>query len=154
AAIDAGDFRSDLYYRLNVFPIETPPLRQRREDIPLLVRHFVQQFARRMKKTVESVSVETMSRLCEYHWPGNVRELQNVVEGAVILSSGPVLNVAVSDLKNNAPPTKMQEVGIGPSDFNEQDRIVRLLGNLIEQAVLQTRNDTLEISVPESTTIS
>jgi transcriptional regulator with GAF, ATPase, and Fis domain len=78
-------FRLDLYYRLNVFPISVPPLRERREDIPLLVRHFVQQFARRMHKTVESVSSKTMEALVQYPWPGNVRELQNVIERSVVV---------------------------------------------------------------------
>jgi len=86
-------FRLDLYYRLNVFPIHVPPLRERREDIPLLVRHFVQQFARRMHKTVEVVSSQTMDTLVQYPWPGNVRELQNVIERAVVLYKGGELSV-------------------------------------------------------------
>jgi len=78
-------FRLDLYYRLNVFPISVPPLRERREDIPLLVQHFVQQFARRMHKTVEAISSQTMEALVHYLWPGNVRELQNVIERSVVV---------------------------------------------------------------------
>jgi formate hydrogenlyase transcriptional activator len=78
-------FRLDLYYRLNVFPIAVPPLRERREDIPLLVGHFVQQFARRMHKTVESISPKTMEALVHYPWPGNVRELQNLIERSVVV---------------------------------------------------------------------
>ena len=84
----SGQFRSDLFYRLNVFPVRIPPLRERPDDIPLLVRHFTQQFARRMNRKIESIPSETMSVLCEYHWPGNIRELQNVIERAVILSPG------------------------------------------------------------------
>ena len=84
-------FRSDLYYRLNVFPIEIPALRERSEDIPLLVRHFVQHFARRMGKTIETIPPETMDALTRYAWPGNIRELQNLTERTVILSTGPVL---------------------------------------------------------------
>ena len=75
-----GDFRSDLYYRLNIFPIELPPLRERRDDIPRLVRHFTQRFARRMGRRIESIPSATMEALVRYAWPGNVRELQNVVE--------------------------------------------------------------------------
>jgi formate hydrogenlyase transcriptional activator len=86
-------FREDLYYRLNVFPIQVPPLRDRREDIPMLVGHFAQQFARRMKKTIETIPADTMDALMAYEWPGNIRELQNLVERAVILSSGPTLDV-------------------------------------------------------------
>jgi DNA-binding NtrC family response regulator len=78
-------FRLDLYYRLNVFPISIPPLRERREDIPLLVRHFVQQFAQRMNKTLGEISSETMESLTRYPWPGNIRELQNVIERSVVM---------------------------------------------------------------------
>jgi DNA-binding NtrC family response regulator len=78
-------FRLDLYYRLNVFPISVPPLRERREDIPLLVQHFVQQFARKMHKTVDAISPKTMEALVQYPWPGNVRELQNVIERSVVV---------------------------------------------------------------------
>src|SRR5208282_5874192 len=83
--IVAKEFRSDLYYRLNVFPISIPALRERPEDIPLLVRHFVQQFGQRMNKTVDAISFETMEALTRYPWPGNIRELQNVIERSVIV---------------------------------------------------------------------
>ena len=88
ALVDEQKFRQDLFYRLNVFPIIVPPLRERREDIPMLVRHFAQQFARRMKKNVENIPTETMEALTRYDWPGNIRELQNLIERAVILSNG------------------------------------------------------------------
>ena len=87
-------FRLDLYYRLNVFPISIPPLRERREDIPLLARYFVQQFARRMHKTVESISPQTMEALVHYSWPGNVRELQNVIERSVVVYDKGELSVS------------------------------------------------------------
>ena len=83
--ISHGEFRSDLYYRLNVFPIWIPPLRERPEDIPLLVRHFVREFAQRMNKTVDGVASETMEALLRYPWPGNIRELQNVIERSVVI---------------------------------------------------------------------
>jgi len=86
-------FRLDLYYRLNVFPISVPPLRERREDIPLLVRHFVRQFAERMHKTVEAISSQTMEALAHYPWPGNIRELQNVIERAVVVYKSGELSV-------------------------------------------------------------
>jgi formate hydrogenlyase transcriptional activator len=92
-------FRSDLFYRLNVFPIRVPPLRERLEDIPVLVRHFVQQFGQRMNKRIETIPSEMMNILCECQWPGNIRELQNVIERAVILSSGPELRLEFSHLR-------------------------------------------------------
>ena len=92
------EYRSDLFYRLNVFPIRIPPLRERREDIPPLVRYFVQRYAKRLRRRVESIPRETMDALTRWHWPGNVRELQNVVERAVILSDGPSLRVSLSEL--------------------------------------------------------
>jgi formate hydrogenlyase transcriptional activator len=99
AMVQAQTFRADLFYRLNVFPIQLPPLRDRPGDIPLLVRHFVEQFARRMNKTIETIPVETMNALARYQWPGNIRELQNLIERAMILSNGPVLRVPLADLK-------------------------------------------------------
>jgi len=96
-------FRSDLFYRLNVFPVCVPALRERQEDIPLLVRHFVQHFARRMNRVIDTIPSETMNALVRYPWPGNIRELQNLIERAVILSSGPVLRVPLKDLPNRAP---------------------------------------------------
>ena len=101
AMVDEQKFRSDLYYRLNVFPIRVPALRERKEDIPLLVRHFVQQFSQRNNRVINSVPSETMEALVRYHWPGNIRELQNVIERAVIISKSPVLNVALSALKSD-----------------------------------------------------
>src|SRR6266850_165770 len=91
-------FRADLYYRLNVFPVRVPTLRERAEDIPLLVRHFVQKFSRQMSKTIDTIPPETMTTLVEYPWPGNVRELQNVIERAVIVTKDSVLNVPGDDL--------------------------------------------------------
>ena len=91
-------FRSDLYYRLNVFPIRVPPLRERSEDIPVLVQHFVLQATRRMRKRIDTIPSGTMEALIQYRWPGNIRELENVIERAVILSPGPVLRLSLRDL--------------------------------------------------------
>jgi formate hydrogenlyase transcriptional activator len=99
AMVSEAKFRSDLFFRLNVFPVQVPPLREREGDIPLLVRHFAQQFSRRMNKVIETIPSATMDALCRYHWPGNIRELQNVIERAVIVSAGPALSVDVADLK-------------------------------------------------------
>jgi PAS domain S-box-containing protein len=106
AMVGEQKFRSDLFYRLDVFPIHVPSLRERKEDIPLLVRHFVQQFSRQLGKTIDSIPAATMTALCEYPWPGNIRELQNVIERAVIVSTGPVLKVNVDDLRVKSVSTQ------------------------------------------------
>ena len=98
--VEQRTFREDLFYRLNVFPIDVPTLRERSEDIPLLVHHFAQRFARQMNRTIETIPAETMAALKRYPWPGNIRELQNLIERAVILSHGPVLQVPLQDLDN------------------------------------------------------
>jgi formate hydrogenlyase transcriptional activator len=97
--VEEQKFRSDLFYRLNVFPIQVPPLRARTEDIPSLVRHFAQHYARNMSKQIDTISSETMNSLVRYPWPGNIRELQNIIERAVILSQGSTLKVPPTDLK-------------------------------------------------------
>jgi formate hydrogenlyase transcriptional activator len=100
AMVDERKFRADLFYRLNVFPIFIPPLRERQDDIPMLVSHFVQLFAHRVNKRIETIASDTMKALVRYSWPGNIRELQNVIERAVLVSNGPVLRVSLADLKN------------------------------------------------------
>ena len=102
AMVADGRFRSDLYYRLNVFPLVLPPLRERRDDIPPLVRHFTQRFARRMGRRIETIPSAVMEALVRYPWPGNIRELQNVIERAVILSPGSSLQVPLGDLQVEA----------------------------------------------------
>ena len=101
--VEDGLFRSDLYYRLHVFPLTVPPLRERREDIPMLVSHYVEKYARRIGRHIETIPVATMEALTDYSWPGNVRELQNFIERAVILSQGNVLRPALSDLEEAVP---------------------------------------------------
>jgi transcriptional regulator with GAF, ATPase, and Fis domain len=91
--VAAGRFRADLYYRLNVFPIRVPPLRERPSDIPLLVRHFLAQFQRKLAKPLKAVTPEGLARLERYSWPGNIRELQNVLERACVLSPGPLVEI-------------------------------------------------------------
>jgi formate hydrogenlyase transcriptional activator len=109
---DHQKFRSDLYYRLNVFPIRVPPLRERAEDIPLLVRHFVQQFSERNHRAIDTIPSKTMEALIRYQWPGNIRELQNVIERAVIITKGATLTVALDELTQDAGSKASQS---GPS---------------------------------------
>jgi DNA-binding NtrC family response regulator len=116
-------FRLDLYYRLNVFPIKIPPLRERREDIPLLVRYFVQQFARRMHKIIGRISPQTMDMLASYTWPGNVRELQNVVERAAILYESGQLSIKKSWLAGECLQTEPPAQPFRRSATDERDII-------------------------------
>ena len=97
--VKRNEFRNDLYYRLNVFPVSLPPLRERREDIPALVTHFVEILGRKMGKQIENIPAETMSALTSYEWPGNIRELQNFIERSVIVSTGAVLRPPLAELK-------------------------------------------------------
>ncbi len=101
--VSNSEFRGDLYYRLNVFPLTVPPLRERTKDIPPLVRYFAQRFARRMDKRIETIPADVMQALTRYHWPGNIRELENLIERAVILSRGPDLQVPLAELKAGVP---------------------------------------------------
>src|SRR6266550_1862991 len=128
-----NQFRSDLYYRLNVFPMTIPSLRERPEDIPLLVRYFAQKHARRMKKSVDTIPAKAMAALSEYYWPGNVRELENFIERAVILSRGAELEVPLAELKQRSTPvaTVSRSNGIdgaGTLEHAEREHIVRTLG--------------------------
>jgi formate hydrogenlyase transcriptional activator len=124
ALVNEQKFRSDLYYRLNVFPVRVPALRERSDDIPLLVRHFVQQFSRRMNRSVDTIPSETMTTLVRYHWPGNIRELQNVIERAVILSSGSVLKVPTDELRirTDAPAVSDHSKGSLRASLNDTER--------------------------------
>lgn len=122
--VEEGAFRSDLFYRLNVFPLAVPPLRERREDVATLVRYFAQRYARRINRHIETVSTESIAALERYHWPGNVRELENLIERAVILSPSPVLHIPLSELKLNPDG---QTAGLTTLAEAERDHILRAL---------------------------
>ena len=118
------EFRSDLYYRLNVFPIQLPPLRARREDIPALVTHFVEIYARRMSKQIEQIPLDTMSTLCSYAWPGNIRELQNFIERSVILTVGSELHAPLAELKRSLQVESTEATTLEEA---ERDHILKTL---------------------------
>ena len=131
-------FREDLFYRLNVFPVHVPPLRERPEDIPLLVRHFADQFARQANKTIEAVSADTMNALCRYHWPGNIRELQNIIERAVIVSTNSVLKVPVGDLSSRTPPVRTETA----TRATEPKSIRRILEEAERKHIIEVLQET------------
>jgi formate hydrogenlyase transcriptional activator len=122
--VEDREFRSDLYYRLNIFPILVPPLRERPEDIPLLVAHFTDKYARRMDKRISRIPAETMDALKRYHWPGNVRELQNFIERATILTSGSTLQAPLSELQNPSQQVRRRSRTLAETD---RDQIMRAL---------------------------
>ena len=124
AMVGAKTFRADLYYRLNVFPIEVPALRQRRDDIPALVRYFARHYAMRMRRPIARMSTSVMNALVDYSWPGNVRELQNVIQRSVIRSPGDRLDVPVEELRDAAPPVAS---GTGTLEAAERAHILEAL---------------------------
>jgi formate hydrogenlyase transcriptional activator len=122
--VKRGEFRSDLYYRMNVFPIVLPPLRARSEDIPDLVQHFIDIYSRRMGKQIERVPPETMSAFASYEWPGNIRELQNFIERSVILSDGTVLRPPLGELKRSVAAESLGAITLKDA---ERDHILKIL---------------------------
>jgi formate hydrogenlyase transcriptional activator len=120
--VEEKRFRSDLYYRLNVFPIRIPPLRERREDIPLLVEHFSRKYARRLNKQIDTIPDSIIPKLQRWSWPGNIRELENLIERSVILSYNSTLSVSLPETINGAI-----DASTVVSDFQEQERIMRIL---------------------------
>jgi DNA-binding NtrC family response regulator len=134
AAITDGRFREDLYYRLNVFPIEMPPLRERKDDIFMLVEYFVQRYAKKAGKSIRTIEKKTLERLRAYDWPGNIRELQNVIERSVILSSGEVFAVDDVWLSNESPQATSRVATLAPSG-----REPRTEREIIEAALVASR---------------
>jgi formate hydrogenlyase transcriptional activator len=122
--VASGQFRIDLFYRLSVFPVSVPALRDRPEDIPLLVHHFLSKFATRMRRSIDTIPPETMEALCRYPWPGNVRELEHLIERAVILSPGPVLRVPILELSQ---AEEIVPKGSSSLENVEREHILRVL---------------------------
>jgi formate hydrogenlyase transcriptional activator len=125
AMVDQNEFRADLYYRLHVFPLSVPPLRERREDIPRLIRYFVQKHAQRMGRKIEAIPTQAMEALTAYDWPGNIRELQNVIERSVILTNGPELCVAMPEFSPKTMATAVPSPAV--SKNSERARIMEAL---------------------------
>jgi formate hydrogenlyase transcriptional activator len=142
AAVRAGRFRADLFYRLNVLPLEVPPLRARQSDIPQLVMFFLSRFSKKFGKKVETVSQETMERLVAYPWPGNVRELQNVVERAVVLSRGPVLELDRDLLPVPPALTAESHVPAAASRAAGEDRQLPTLDEMERRHILAALKQT------------
>ena len=147
AMVAEKKFRSDLYYRLNVFPIRIPPLRERCEDIPLLVQHFTRKYADRMQKEIRTIPGAAMRQLMRWHWPGNIRELENLVERAVILTRGTTLEISAPE----PPSPAARAMAAIAEGSDEQDRVVRILGRLFDRAIMEG-NTTLSSLVSESMT--
>ena len=126
--VQAGTFRGDLYYRIHVFPLAVPPLRHRREDIPLIVRHFVGKYSQRMNRDIETISTRTMEVLTNYAWPGNVRELQNFIERAVILSPGTSLHAPLDELtQETVEGSQTQQTHLSTFEEMEREHVLRAL---------------------------
>jgi len=143
------EFRSDLYYRLNVFPIRIPPLRERPEDIPLLARYFIQKHGRRMNKEIESIPAAAMRKLSSWHWPGNIRELENFIERSVILTHGTALQAPIGELSNNGRNVPV----VGTREANERDEIVRVL-KITDGRVAGTDGAAARMDIKRTTLIS
>ncbi|MER1696108.1 sigma 54-interacting transcriptional regulator [Proteus mirabilis] len=173
---DEGEFREDLYYRLNVFPIIIPPLRERPEDIPLLAKYFTQKIARRMDRKIDCIPTHALEQLTHYPWPGNVRELENIIERAVILTRGSTLNLQLKELNINKPSRlkqvlsqpsaieKKMQTSAPESDDEERERIIQALRETngvvagargaalklgLKRTTLLSRMQRLGISIPE-----
>jgi formate hydrogenlyase transcriptional activator len=156
-----GDFRTDLYYRLNIFPIRIPPLCERREDIPLLVEYFMEKYARRMGKQVKTVPPATMEKLVNWPWPGNVRELQNMIERGVILSRGFVLEIPLTELDQSPVHTLNDNNGASTLEAFEREHILHALSETgwvvagaaarlgLNRSTLNARMRKLEIRRPQ-----
>lgn len=132
--VKEGHFRSDLYYRLKVFPILIPPLRQRKEDIALLVDYFVAKHGRRMNKHIATVPENVMAALSRWHWPGNIRELENFIERAVILSSGPELRPPLGELELQEQPSFDADSSLEAKEREHIVQVLRATGGVIAGA--------------------
>jgi transcriptional regulator with GAF, ATPase, and Fis domain len=149
--VAAGHFRSDLYYRLNVFPLRIPPLRERREDIPLLALHYAEKYAARMNKSVDGIPARAMELLTRYGWPGNVRELQNVMERAVVFSQGRTLEIDEAWLEPDVPLPGVEREGLSRPEPNRQRRLIESALADSRGRVFGARGAATKLGIPRST---
>ena len=151
AAIAAGTFRADLFYRLNVFPVQVPPLRQRKEDIPMLVEYFVKRFAENMGKQINKIDKKTLELCQRYHWPGNIRELQNIVERSVILSGSETFRIDEAWLSVQAPP---RVEGLSPLEETLQNQEKEIIEAALAESkgrVAGPNGAAIKLGIPRST---
>jgi transcriptional regulator with GAF, ATPase, and Fis domain len=154
-AIQAGRFRSDLFYRLNVFPLEVPALRERHSDIPKLAKFFLSIYSKKIGKNIEGISQNTMERVSTYSWPGNVRELQNVIERAVIITKGATLTVSVDELKPDARVKSSQSCESLREILSETERIQVLRALESSNGVVAGANGAaVRLGIKRSTLVS
>jgi transcriptional regulator with GAF, ATPase, and Fis domain len=151
AAIAAGTFRSDLYYRLNVFPIEVPPLRQRKEDIPILVEYFVKRYAEKIGKQIRKIEKNTLALCQSYSWPGNIRELQNIVERSVILSTGDTFRIEEAWLATPEPPRPDLPGPLPDTLLNQEREIIETALAESKGKVAGPQGAAAKLGIPRST---
>jgi formate hydrogenlyase transcriptional activator len=151
AAVDAGTFRQDLFYRLNVFPIHVPPLRERVDDIPLLLEYLTERYASKVGKRIGSVKKKTMDLFQAYDWPGNIRELQNVVERAVILCDGDTLEVDEAWLQREAPNGAVAARGLGRPNEKQEKEIIECALRECQGRVSGPLGAAAKLGIPRST---
>lgn len=152
----AGRFRSDLFYRLNIFPIQLPPLRERREDIPVLAAHFIRLHAKRMGRRIDALNANVVQELVKYDWPGNIRELENLIERSVLLSSGDTIQKVILPSPRWDPATSSEHgmpVRLQTLDDNEKQHILSVLKYCGEQVSGKNGAATI-LGIPASTLIS
>ncbi len=151
AAVAEGTFRQDLFYRLNVFPVHVPPLRDRVEDIPLLVEYFAEQFTKKAGKKISNIKRRTLELLQAYDWPGNIRELQNVIERAVILCDGDTLAVDETWLHHESARPSIATRGLGRLDENQEREIIESALKETRGRVSGTGGAAAKLGIPRST---
>lgn len=151
AAIAAGTFRADLFYRLNVFPIQLPPLRERKEDIPILVEYFVKRISEKMGKQIKEIDKKTFELCRKYHWPGNIRELQNIVERCVILSRGDIFSIDEAWLSLKEPRPQRSSRLMTETLRNQEKEIIEAALTESNGRVAGPHGAAVKLGVPPST---